>query len=350
MSAHPDKMISVFGRAPKTYSDYEEDYQWQRYLYAAYLLGAGPNTLFHYSASFQMPERGGRSGGVDSYADWGLELGPAMGAFHEVNGVYSRVFANGLVALVASDAAPGNFNILRRMYSPEGRVMQGTVQIQPGRAIVLLDVAPRRDSSVRVNLATVGSSWRWASVAPEGHDDVLHLGRTPKQEVWEHDLLLDPIRSFHPKSILSLRVRFQEPGAMMQFVAEVDDASREHVYVVVQVRGKRTANSSDSGPALWFRSAIRQPLFPYVEATLHPAIGEWTDITLDGQKLLADTHRYTFRRWSFVRGVGTMDLTRVTLARTRAPMSLASELHRVALRTFPVPPAVAITTRREVAR
>jgi hypothetical protein len=93
---NPDKVFLVFWRGLWRYSDYKEDYLLQRFLYYSYLLAAGPNTLFKYHASFQVPSHAGRSGGMDVYADWKLSLGEPLGAYQRRRGLYLRRFTKGL--------------------------------------------------------------------------------------------------------------------------------------------------------------------------------------------------------------------------------------------------------------
>jgi hypothetical protein len=74
-----NKPLLFFGRGSWKYTSYLRDYEWQRYLYASYLLIKRAGDAFKYHATFQAPTRKGRTGGIDVYADWDVDLGNPAG-------------------------------------------------------------------------------------------------------------------------------------------------------------------------------------------------------------------------------------------------------------------------------
>jgi hypothetical protein len=46
--------------------------------------------------------------------------------------------------------------------------------------------------------------------------------------------------------------------------------------------------------------------------------GQWQDVSVGGNELFGKTQRYTFRRWSLVRFIGTMDVDNLRLNRVAA--------------------------------
>ncbi len=92
----------------------EDDYNWQTYLYAAYLLGSGPNTSFKYMSVFQFPADNVRSDGLQVSDQQRYHLGSPIesvdGAGNPVfkinksdAGIYWREFDNGVVMLYPHD-------------------------------------------------------------------------------------------------------------------------------------------------------------------------------------------------------------------------------------------------------
>lgn len=318
MSSHPGKLILVVGRGSLAYSGYEEDYLWQRYVYAAYLMTAGPNTAFKYLSDFMSIPRSekGRSGSLDVFADWDVDLGEPQGSYQERGGVFARRFAKGLVLMAPHDGGAGSYALPQSMFTPEGEELQGRVGLRPGQGLLLLDAPPkRRPSPIQIFRAQgpVPAPWRWAEAADVDGKRVLRLERTPEGSEWEHDLLLDGVRSLVPPTTVRMRVRARDAAAELRFVAEVDDRERKDFYVVVAVPadGKPRAPKSPASP---FRVSWRGA-WTAVSAGRSPwGGGTLQDVTVDGSEVLGRGGRYTFRRWSHVRVVGAVDIEEAELA------------------------------------
>ena len=124
IGSHPDRVFLVFGRASRRqqpYTTYDEDWLWQRYLYCAYLLAAGPNTRWKHHAGFRAVPNSGRAGGLDVYADALHDLGSARGAYTVEGGCYRRAFQRGIVLIVPPEApGPETVPIDRPMFTLDG--------------------------------------------------------------------------------------------------------------------------------------------------------------------------------------------------------------------------------------
>jgi hypothetical protein len=310
--ATPSKVFLVFGRGPWGYVDYVEDYLWQRYLYCAYLLAAGSHTLFKYHTSFQVTNLPGRSGGLDVYGDWGTDLGTPLGSYQQQGGLYLRHFTKALVLLIPHGGKRETYTLLRPMFTPEGKQLEETVVIEPGQGLLLLAEPPKPPQPIRRNFEPphpTHTFWRWAEIRQElGGNHFLHVDRTPEGEEWEHDLMLEPVRTLAPKPSLRLRFRTNDTKAKLLLVAEVDDLQKRDRFVVVEVKHDTGAGQSLTvDKAVFFRGGTGR--FTYVPAGLSfPIDGDWHFVALRGDQLLSKTKRYIFRRWSHVRFIGTIDI------------------------------------------
>jgi hypothetical protein len=259
ISRHPDKLFLVFGRSSKAYVDYLEDYMWQRYLYCAYLLVASPNTLFKQHAHYQAHERTGRTNGLTTYGDWYLDIGEPQGTLKVVNGLYVRRFGKALVLLAPHSGSGGTYSLPQTMYTPEGERLSGTVIINPGKGFLLLDKPvdpPDLGMLDFYEQEPMLSLWPRAEVREETNGNkYLHLQRSPKRREWEHDLMLDPVRTLSPASTLRMKVRSTEPNARIILVAEVDDLERKYYRVALEVVSISEGASRPSiGQSVNFRS------------------------------------------------------------------------------------------------
>ena len=312
---HPSKVILVIGRGSFDYVKYEDDYLWQRYLYAAYLMSQGRNTVFKFQSDFPtIPRIGvGRSGSLDIYADWELDLGEAQGPYQERAGVYSRRFAKGLVLMAPHGGRPGSYALPRPMFTPEGEQIQGSVIVRPGQGHLLFDAAPPlpplRVENFRDERPAV-ASWRWAQLGEAEGKRVLRLERTPDMEDAEHDLMLDWVRSLKPPTKVRMRVRTRDAAAELRFVAEVDDRENKdtHVVVTAVADGKPKGARAEATP---FRANAKGfwPSVPGSRSAWHD--GAWHDITIEGAEVLGGNSRFSFRRWSHVRVVGAVEVEQV---------------------------------------
>lgn len=313
-----DKVFLVFGRGPWRYTDYREDYLWQRYLYCTYLLGAASNTLFKYHASFQIPAHAGRSGGLDVYRDWDLDLGNSLSSYQQHDGVYLRPFSKALVLVVPHDSTEKKYSLPHPMYTPEGERVEGTIVIRPGQGLLLLANAPQLPESVQVDFESsqTFNSWQWAEIRSKAGKQFLHLNRTPEGREWEHDLLLEPIRSLHAKPIVQIRLRTVDSNTKLLFIAEVDDQKQEYTQVVIEVGSKAKPSQGISlGQGIPFRITNTRDKLPYVttEEADFKTDGQWYTITLDAERILGKEKRYAFRRWEYMRIIGTLDIAGIEI-------------------------------------
>lgn len=303
-----DKKIFAHGRGSWQYTDYAEDYAWQRYVFCAYLLAARPNVLFRYDASSQLDMRQGRSTALAVYADWLANLGEPAGAYRSSSGLYSRAFSNGLVLVAPDDGDGGSYELPHPFYSPEGKKYEGRVSLRPAEGLLLLDkpqAIPTRDDLLDLKLL---SDWPGSSLK----EGILSL--QAGSPAGSHDMLLDAVRAMHPRTVLKLQVRPHDQ-AHLQAVAEVDDDGRQHQFAVVEIGARGRAVDRTVTPVV-LRSPVAkkgQGQWPAVAGTAQLEPGQWQDLTLDGQALFAKTD-LTFRRWSHIRFGGAVDLKSVQLS------------------------------------
>lgn len=314
MKALPeDKRLFVYGRGSWQYTDFGSDYQWQRYLYAAYLLASRPNTYFKYHTSFQVPAHAGRSGGLDTYADWKLPLGSAMGEYRLQHGVYSRRFSGGLVLVSPDDGKGGSFELDKPMYSPEGEKRSGKLHLSSGTGLILLERAlPPRPRVRAVGLEDL-RDWKAAQwVEEEGGAGYLSLDSLDDADIGEHDVLLDNQRTLDPAPVLHLRLRPRDESASVLIVAEVNDPERR-INKTVLVSG---VTEQVPGGQAWklqalprFRAPARQKYkVPHAGAATLRA-GEWQELQFD--PLTASPGKYEIVGWRYVRLVGAMDVSAI---------------------------------------
>lgn len=306
------KKLFVYGRGPWRYADYREDYLWQRYLYGAYLLASGGNTFFKYHASFQVPAHAGRSGGLDTYADWHLALGAARGDYRKDGNIYLRQFQQGLVLVAPDDGQGGEFTLDRPRYTPEGERRAGKVRLESGSALLLLDAPPQSPPPVREIALRPLESWRGARwQQPQDAAGFLALDALPAKSVAAlHDILLEQPRSLASYPVLELKVRARSKDAALLVVAEIDDPEHRQHHLVVVLPTEEKAPRPAAGPLPRFRLpelARRggERRIPYVYAqSLRP--DRWQKVVLDPAAL--ELGSYRFRRWSQMRVKANLDL------------------------------------------
>jgi hypothetical protein len=320
-----DKPLLVFGRGPWAYTDYVEDYHWQRYLYASFLLGRRAIDLFKYHSSFQVPAspKAGRSGGLDVYADWSAELGTPLAPYRRQGGLYQRHFSGGRVFVAPDDGAGGQVHIDGTMYSLEGNEVSGLVSLGPGEGLVLLD---RRKSVfkkpvVHAISARTMAAWGWSGAklkqSPAG--EYLSLGLVKDKLVGEHDVLLDYERSLEPYRHLEIQARLLNRDSAISAVAEVDDPHQENAWLVVEFGPAQGQGGQGEithmCKAVEFRAPAKkqgQAIWPCLSVKFSPdAEGK---MLLDGEAVLRGT-RYRFRRWSHLRIKGAVDVSGVVLSK-----------------------------------
>lgn len=324
-----DRAVMFFGRGPWRYSDYTEDFRWQRYLYASFLLAARQRDMFKYHSSFQVPAHEGRTGGLDRFADWNLELGAPRGAASGRDGLWVREFAAGLVAVAPDDGSGGTLRLPRAMYTPEGAKLEGSVKLEPGTAQILLDtVRPetQRPSRRVIAAATMGG-WGWKAATPASRDGkrMLQLAELPGEMTGEHDVLLDGERSLTPYTRLEIDLGTVSAQGAIQVVAEVDDRRKQHMLVVIDLGAAAPPEgTARTGPALPFRSTPakgRNDTWPWISGGKAQSGAK---VSLEGPQFFEGTG-YRFRRWSHVRFTGPLTVGDIELFKPRAPLRVDSE-------------------------
>jgi len=304
------KRLFVYGRGPWHYTDYDEDYRWQRYLYASYLLAASRNTYFKYHASFQVPAHAGRAGGLDTYADWKLQLGNPERDYQFRDGLYYRIFQHGLVLVAPDNANGGVFHLDRTLYSPEGEKLRGELALSPGTGMILLErppPSPAQSTTIPLVPLQQWQAARWV----ENDEDGAYLALDQAAE-GEHDLLLDNERELATVPALHLRLRPRDEAARLLIVAEVDDPQRQvdQVVLISQVNEDR---ASDVTPLPQFRVASRQRYQAPFFTGLKLRTGDWQELRFDPSSV--SLGRYTLRGWRYLRMVGPMDVAEVSIRR-----------------------------------
>lgn len=312
------KRLFVYGRGPWHYTDYETDYHWQRYLYAAYLLAAGTNTYFKYHASFLVSAPAGRAGALDTYADWKLPLGAPRGEYSLRDGLYTRAFEHGLVLVAPDDGEGGTFSLDKTLYSSEGEKRSGKLKLSPGTGMILLaNPPPPLPKNRAFALKILGGDWPAARWIAEGENATyLSLDALDTASVGGHDLLLENERSLSPASVLRVRLRPRSEMTQLLIVTEVDDPERQtnQVVLVSQVSGEHVSGTK---PLPGFRAPSRKgENAPFVKGpTLR--MGEWQELRLDASEI--SLGRYIFRGWRYLRFAGPVDVAEVEILRHQNP-------------------------------
>lgn len=315
------KPLYVFGRGPWTYVNYEADYRWQRYLYASFLLGRREEDLFKYHTSFQVPAHAGRAGGLDVYADWNVDLGPAQGPYSIQGGLYQRHFANGRVVVAPDDGNGGRIFLESQYYGPEGQTIAGENSILPGEALILLNAQakPQISATRRITAKTIKLwGWAYASLVNTPQGDRLKLQPLPAVLVGEHDLLLDYERSLIPFERLAIDVELMDSTAAVLAVAEVDDPRGKNFWVVVSIALPRTADitGGNSHAPVHFRAPTlprEREHWPQLHVE-YPNSLKKGRIVINGPELMTK-EGFRFKRWSHLRFIGASQISAITLSR-----------------------------------
>jgi Hypothetical glycosyl hydrolase family 15 len=324
IQGHPDKQILVFGRASRedeAYATYDEDWEWQRYLYCAYLLAMGPNTRWKQHAGFLTSPFGGRAGGLEVYADALHDLGAPLGDYTMQAGCYRRAFQRGLVLVVpAESSAPVNVSIAQPMYTPEGASVAGSVTVAPRQGVLLLQSHPPPPAVLGRHFGPWSNPlWGSSSLEREADFWYLHVDRTHEAERGEHDLALELVRYSAPRPIATVRYRTSDVAARIETVIEVDDERKEVRFALVDgslPMGPRQDSQTKPGQ---FRGVA--PHYSQFESV--PVIGggrrlwadgEWHSAAIDLRAACTNSGRgYQFRRAVFMRLIGSLDLKSVAL-------------------------------------
>ncbi|MGO9566178.1 MAG: putative glycoside hydrolase [Desulfomonilaceae bacterium] len=298
LRAHQQKLFLVFGRGPWKYNDYDEDYLWQRYLFCSYLLLATPNTMFKYHSTFQVPNTAGRSGGLDYYADWDIDLGEPMGPYGIKDGVYYRKFSKGLVLVAPHDGPTCHFDVSETKWTPEGLPQRGQIEFSPGRGVILLS-SPRAPLGM---LQDGAGDIRAVPLPPRRpkRDGLRPSGEGATEGPGTHtDILLSAKRVLNPPGSVQFKISDSNPLRAILVVCEVDDSHREHSHVLVQITG---ANAAQTMTPEMVQSHLREMAFAPSNAPriIWPGALSSDDsvqtITLDTSQLGQLAPRYKMRR------------------------------------------------------
>ncbi len=323
VSAHLplEKSVMFFARGPYKYINYEDEYNWQRYLYASYLLAANKNDLFIYHASFQVPANGGRTNAMSYYLDWSLELGQARGGYSIKNNIYARYFTDGLVLVSPDDGFGGNFYVDGTHYTPECKTITGDIKLLPGTGLILLNSSSQclvKPSTKMFNAKSI-ATWGWfrSELLDNNNGGTVRLGALQDKKprlIGEHDLLLDYERSSSPYQELAIKAKLLSSSSLIEAVAEVNDPDLAEEFVVVNIN-KNTSDVSGTQytQAIDFRTPPKlknQDIWPLLNVKYN------NDglILINGPELFNGTS-YHFMRWAYLRFVGPVELSTVTLSK-----------------------------------
>lgn len=142
IEADPVAHWEVYGRWPWDASQWPHTQaQWGLYLYAAYLLAAGPRTSFHYLRTFQVVANAADA--LYVVPEQRLPLGSPLGPPTASAALRVRVFEQGIVALCRHDqSASGALALARTYYDRTGTAYSKAVTLAPGQALVLFTQIP----------------------------------------------------------------------------------------------------------------------------------------------------------------------------------------------------------------
>jgi hypothetical protein len=324
-----DRMFLVFGRASRNdepYTTYDQDWQWQRYLYCAYLLAVGANTRWKQHAGFLTSPFGGRASGLEVYADALHDLGSSLGNYTVEDGCYRRAFERGLVLVVPSESRrPTTVLIGRPMYTPEGARLS-KLTIAPGEGHLLLQRLPARPRALsREFNPRTNPLWRWSALRQESSAWYLHLDTTSDGHVSEHDLALDLVRYRAPRGLATLWYRTTDPSAHVETVVEVDDTSNSSELARFALVDGALEIGRGNDPRQGQFRGVPPPASQFFRlpviggGTPMKSDGRWHTLVMDLDVACARSRRYLFRRALFTRLLGTLDIKRLRLDNRRVP-------------------------------
>lgn len=315
IQSHPGKRFLVFGRGATAYSSYDFDYLWQRYLYAAYLMVAGPNTGFRYLSTFQA-QSSGRANIFTLYHDAAVKIGTPQARYQLTGDLYSRKFSNGLALLVPNGGKSQSYMLTQTLYRPDGSSVSGRVNLLPGTGLVLFNTRPASKPFTLSFSATQPKAFEPAAdiVVPAGASRYLAMQALPAANLWQHDLLLDPVKSLSAPSGLEIRLRTKDPAAEVLVVAEVDDGMQKTEQAVAVLDAGGCPANSPKTVRIAFRAAHTLLTYPQ-QCVSHflKADGGWHTYTVPSTGVFAS--RFKVRRWEYLRFSGAMDLVSVSQAR-----------------------------------
>src|SRR5579884_730052 len=305
MRSLPRTRFLVYGRPPwDRYLTYRQDYSVQRYVYAAYLLGANRNSAFSFVGSFGPPAAYvpgvvgyGRARGTDVYSDELVPLGTpeSSSRVRTPNGLLLRRFSRGLVVVNPYESR-GNrsrsFRLSRPMFTVDGAKVSRSLRLGgdpfPGpaqSAYILLDRRPFVQSGFDLRFNTP------ALLVPNegeqllrGGGDVEGLARTATIADYYRSAVVQIHAAEKPTAIrLGPTFAFRSGGLLRpgsSQAAQVPNISG--AYHLVPDGRWHTLHLRPAGLAQTFRGVTGDPL------------------------------RFVIRRWSVIRLLGSIDMSEAT--------------------------------------
>jgi hypothetical protein len=223
-------------------------------------------------------------------------------------GLYSRIFAHGMVVVAPDDGRGGSLALPHAMYSPEGDKLEGRVNLQPGEGLLLLNAKQPDTSDQHLLDLKLLADWPNASISGPTTSPELSLQGNAADG--SHDMLLDAIRSPHPPNTLQVSVLAGAPNTRVKLMAEVDDPSRRNEFAILELRAPGAPASAKPDVAFRTREEPKDGLPILQGPALTPGTGQV--LSLDGHALFAKSG-LTFRRWDYVRFDGAIKIQSVKL-------------------------------------
>ncbi|NOU36279.1 MAG: hypothetical protein HOO88_05880 [Kiritimatiellaceae bacterium] len=327
------KHLMVFARGAKSYDTYAQNYNKQRYLFSCYLLGASSRHSFKYHYTFWTTPAGGRSAGLDMYADQFYMqtnyLGSA-GSYSTLmtpsasSGLYQRVFSKGIVLVHPHDSGltPRTYYVSGVKYDRTGNLYSNTnVTLAAGAGILLTDDKLSLNEVGRfIDFNWTNSAgkhpvemWSNAAVVVSGTNRILQCSTTPAGQEWMHDLMVFPVKHYAHQDNLQIRTYFRDSSAKIMALCEVDDSLGENNYVVFTITPGTTLGSQlTSDSRIIFRNRnfdtiITTNIPGAIYNTASPDLYQTVSINA-GARFDAIAPRYTYKRWVFIRVIGNVNI------------------------------------------
>ncbi|MCA9402019.1 MAG: hypothetical protein KC713_10345, partial [Candidatus Omnitrophica bacterium] len=227
---NPDKYFFVYGRGPKTYISYQQEYLWEKYLYAVYLLGSGPNTAFKYGSTFQFPMYNGqgRTDALEVYDNQLWDLGTPVSNYHVTpQGLFWRKFQKGFVMVNPHDSNQyGLSTISLRSYFPTSNYSQVKDVLNPGEVEIITTDQKNTFVGRFINFRDLQTK-KFFAQNETMFETTNGIRIKESNPAHMNDILLNLVR--YPSHRASFNMRFVlnasrlVPGGKIRIIAEVDD-------------------------------------------------------------------------------------------------------------------------------
>ncbi len=258
------KQIFVFGRGSWKYVDYEEDLQWQNYLFCAYLLAKNETTTYKYHSTFQAPTIAGRSGGLDLYESNAHHLGAPAADYQKKGNVYYRSFEHGMVLISPHDGEGGQLDLDHVYYDDKGQSVTSSVMVKPGTGKMLF----RNKHEV---------------VSQPNQIIVRKIKNGPAYYYF------DTNRAAKNPALLKLSKQAIAPNRQYYLEMEVNDLRRKKQKLSVSL----TRIDSDQECPFMLKSKDH-----YIKMSFHSINCDDKFLRINGKRILTKTNRYKFKKWS----------------------------------------------------